>query len=79
MLVLGRRAGERIVIGDIEVSILEVRGQKVRVGITAPQTVQIFRGEMGSKEITSSSLTSIIPDSRIETVTNADQLTQRTE
>ena len=79
MLVLSRRRGERLVIGEVEVIIVQVSGETVRVGITAPREVPIVRGELVRKEITSSSLTSIIPDSRIETVTNADQLTQRTE
>lgn len=79
MLVLSRRRGERLVIGEVEVIIVQVSGETVRVGITAPREVPIVRGELVRKEITSSSLTSIIPDSRIGDVTNADQLTQRTE
>ena len=79
MLVLSRRRGERLVIGEVEVIIVQVSGDTVRVGITAPRAVPIVRGELVRKEITSSSLTTIIPDSRIETVTNADQLTERNE
>jgi carbon storage regulator len=79
MLVLSRRRGERLVIGEVEVIIVQVSGETVRVGITAPREVPIVRGELVRKEITSSSLTPIIPDSRIGDVTNADQLTQRTE
>ena len=79
MFVLSRRRGERLVIGEVEVIIVQVSGETVRVGITAPREVPIVRGELVRKEITSSSLTSNIPDSRIETVTNADQLTERNE
>jgi carbon storage regulator len=47
MLTFTRRAGERIVIGgDIEVTILDVGGGRVRVGVTAPRSVPIHRGEV---------------------------------
>jgi carbon storage regulator len=47
MLVLSRRAGESIVIGDdVTVSILEVRGDVVRVGISAPRSVAVHRAEL---------------------------------
>ncbi len=47
MLVLSRRAGESIVIGDnVTVSILEVRGDVVRVGIDAPRSVAVHRAEL---------------------------------
>jgi carbon storage regulator len=46
MLVLRRKVGERIIIGDsIEVTILRVRGGKVRLGFTAPQSVRVDRAE----------------------------------
>lgn len=47
MLVLSRCESERIVIGDnIEIEVLEIRGKKVRLGLTAPKTVPIHRGEV---------------------------------
>ncbi|MFZ5832951.1 MAG: carbon storage regulator CsrA [Planctomycetota bacterium] len=47
MLVLSRRVGERIVIGqDIWVTVLEVRGDKVRLGIEAPPGVPVHREEI---------------------------------
>jgi carbon storage regulator len=47
MLVLSRKRGERIVIGqDIEVTILEVFGGRVRLGIQAPMEVSIQREEL---------------------------------
>jgi len=47
MLVLSRRIGEEIVIGrNVRLTILEVKGQTVRVGITAPPTVPVDRKEV---------------------------------
>jgi carbon storage regulator len=47
MLVLTRRAGESIHIGsDIVVSVLEVTGYRVRLGITAPREVPVCRAEL---------------------------------
>jgi carbon storage regulator len=47
MLVLSRRVGESIVIGDeITVTVLEVRGDVVRVGVGAPRHVAVHREEL---------------------------------
>lgn len=47
MLILTRRAGETIQVGtDIEVSVLEIRGNQVRLGITAPPEVLVLRSEL---------------------------------
>ena len=47
MLVLTRRTNQSIMIGDeIEVSVLGVMGDKVRVGIEAPRAVPVFRTEV---------------------------------
>ena len=47
MLVLTRRVGESIVIGnDVTVTVLEVRGDQIRIGIDAPKTVPIHREEV---------------------------------
>lgn len=47
MLVLSRKTGETIQIGDdIEIRILEVKGDTVRIGIEAPKSVDILRGEL---------------------------------
>jgi carbon storage regulator len=47
MLVLTRKTNQSIMIGDeIEVSVLAVSGDKVRVGITAPRDVPVFRKEV---------------------------------
>jgi carbon storage regulator len=47
MLVLSRKRDERIVIGDnIVITIVEVRGDKVRLGIEAPSEVPVHRQEV---------------------------------
>ncbi|MBP1992644.1 carbon storage regulator CsrA [Paenibacillus eucommiae] len=47
MLVLSRKKGESIMIGDdIELVILDVGGDSIRVGIVAPKEVEIFRKEI---------------------------------
>jgi carbon storage regulator len=51
MLVLSRRIGQRIVIDDkITLTIIEVRGQQVRVGIEAPKDVPVRREEVAAKK-----------------------------
>ncbi len=47
MLVLTRKANQSIMIGDnIEVSVLSVMGEKVRLGIQAPRDVPVYRKEV---------------------------------
>lgn len=47
MLLITRRPGERIVLGDdIIVEVMEISGSQVRVGIHAPRTVPIYREEI---------------------------------
>jgi carbon storage regulator len=47
MLILRRKIGERIVIdGRIEVTVLHVRGGKVRLGFCAPRDVRVLREEV---------------------------------
>jgi carbon storage regulator len=47
MLVLTRKSNQSIMIGDdIELSVLAVMGEKVRIGIAAPRDVPVFRKEV---------------------------------
>lgn len=47
MLALSRKIGESIVINnDIEITILEIKGDQVKVGIAAPKRVPIYRKEL---------------------------------
>jgi carbon storage regulator len=47
MLILTRRPGESIQVGEeIEISVLEIRGNQVRLGINAPADVLVLRSEL---------------------------------
>ncbi len=47
MLALSRKKGEALVINnDIEVTVLEVKGDQVKIGISAPKEVPIYRKEV---------------------------------
>ena len=47
MLVLTRKSNQSIMIGDdIEISILAISGEKVRIGIEAPRDVGVYRNEV---------------------------------
>ncbi len=47
MLILTRRVGETVVIGDdVKVSVLGVNGQQVRIGVEAPKEVSVHREEI---------------------------------
>ena len=47
MLVLSRKKDEKIVIGEnIVITVVEVRGSIVRIGIEAPKEIKVLRGEL---------------------------------
>ena len=47
MLVLSRRADESMFIGDdIKITVLDIRGGQVRLGITAPESIKVHREEV---------------------------------
>ncbi len=47
MLVLTRKVGERVLIGDdIELVVMDVKGDSIRLGISAPRSTRIQRGEL---------------------------------
>ncbi len=47
MLVLSRQRDETIMIGDdVEITVVDIRGDKVRLGITAPREIQVHRKEV---------------------------------
>lgn len=63
MLALTRKNGESIVIGnDIEITILDVKGDQVKLGISAPKSVPVYRKEIYLQ----------IQDANKEAATNAE-------
>lgn len=47
MLIITRRAGERIMVGDdIAIEVMEIVGNSVRIGISAPRSVPVYREEI---------------------------------
>lgn len=46
MLALSRKKGEAIVINNIEITILDVKGDQVKIGIEAPKEIPIYRKEV---------------------------------
>lgn len=51
MLVLSRKQGEEIVIGhNIRLTVVAIRGNQVRLGISAPPQVGIYREELGTRD-----------------------------
>ena len=50
MLALSRKQGESIVIGNnIEITVLEAKGDQVKIGISAPKSVPVYRKEIYSQ------------------------------
>ncbi len=67
MLVLTRKTGEEIVIGDnIHLTVVAIKGEKVRIGITAPKEVLVDRQEVYERRTNSrskkSAFTPTLPD-----------------
>ena len=61
MLVLSRKSTESIQIGDnVVVTVLEIRGNKVRIGIDAPKEIHVLRSEL--KEVIPSVPSDVGPD-----------------
>ena len=47
MLILSRKMNEKIMIGeDVSITIIEIRGDQVKIGVEAPKTVKVFRQEV---------------------------------
>lgn len=47
MLILTRKVNETIIIGDnIRVSLIEIRGDQVRIGVEAPKNIKVYREEV---------------------------------
>lgn len=53
MLVLSRKKNQTIWVGDVSVTIVEIRGDKVRLGIMAPSDVTVDRDEVRNAKLRS--------------------------
>ena len=70
MLVLARKVGQSIVISDnIEILVIEVRGDQVRLGIEAPRVIPVHRKEL-LEQIRAENVRAVA-DKDVETVTEA--------
>lgn len=50
MLVLSRKEGQTIVVGDgIEIQIASIQGNRVRIAVNAPKNVRVLRGELAAE------------------------------
>ena len=68
MLILNRKIGESIILGDdIEIRILEVQDGKIKIGIEAPKDVTILRKEVYD-EVIEENKNSLVIDEAIETL-----------
>ena len=74
MLVLTRKSNQSIMIGDeIEVSVLSVMGEKVRIGIQAPQKVPVFRKEIYLEIHREATGVAPVSDGTVEKVAEVDK------
>ena len=63
MLILSRKIDEKIKIGeDITLTIIEIRGDQVKIGVEAPKNVKVFRQEVFNAIQSENKLASEIPD-----------------
>ena len=70
MLVLTRRPGESIVVGEnIVITVIEIKGGQVRIGIDAPREVDVYREEI-YEQVTQENLSAI---ANVEAIRNAVQ------
>lgn len=68
MLVLTRKAGEEIIVaGNIRIQILEVRGDRIRIGVTAPGSIRVDRGEVHDQRHSSGRFAAARP-AQLETI-----------
>jgi carbon storage regulator len=70
MLVLTRRPGESIVVGsNIVVTVIEIKGGQVRIGIDAPREVDVYREEIYEQ----------VRQENLRAVANADEIRKRVQ
>mgnify|MGYP005831469707 CR=1 FL=1 len=80
MLILTRRVGERIAIGDeILITILEVKGKQVRLGIQAPSNTTVHREEIYARILEENKAAAGVQTSDVDSWTCLIQKGQRAE
>lgn len=63
MLVLSRKAGEKLVIdGNITVNVLRIQGNRITLGIEAPSDVKILRGELNHRKTVTQTVELVVED-----------------
>jgi carbon storage regulator len=61
MLILTRKLGEQIAIGDeIRITLLEIKGSQAKLGIEAPRSIGIYRNEVYEKIVTENVMSSAV-------------------
>jgi carbon storage regulator len=61
MLILTRKLGEQIAIGDdIRITLLEIKGSQAKLGIEAPRSIGIYRNEVYEKIVTENLMSSAV-------------------
>jgi carbon storage regulator len=75
VLVLTRRANQSIMIGhDIVVTVLEVRGDQVRIGIKAPRSIDVHREEVFAALQEANRAAAVKPDEHAEAIGSLEKL-----
>lgn len=71
MLILTRKIGESITIGDkIKVSVMEIKGRQVRLGIEAPADTMVHREEVYQKILEENKLAALIEPDHLRDLTD---------
>lgn len=80
MLVLSRQRDETIMIGDdIEITVVDIRGDKVRLGINAPTSIAVHRKEVYEAIKRENEQAARLLDNKIDLLHNHGQLVTRTQ
>ena len=65
MLILSRKTNQKILIGDdIEITIIDIRGDQVKIGVDAPSSVKVFREEI-YQEIQNENKAALVRDTKL--------------
>ncbi len=75
MLILTRKPGESLYIGDVKVTIVELKGHQIRIGIDAPPEIRIYREEIYLQIIEENKLAAqgAVPEGSLDSLVSAWQ------